>query len=245
MEQHQSGYRQSCNICQEQQKEQCTESLTKYEIPVRLWQIVVTDLFQVNGSQYILVVDYYSKYPLVKKLKEFSSQEMINLTKQIFGEQGIPEGVFNDNGPHYCLTLFKRFAKEWGFEHRTSFPRYPQSNGLAERCVQAIKAAIRKATTSNRDLDMVLPCLRSTPIDHAISSPGELRFNRKLEGNLPVKCPNNLALKEKMATCLYQRQSDQKSQHDKHVRHLLSLLVEKRVRVLDQGTSKCTTKYND
>ena len=39
----------------------------------------------------MLVVDYYSKYPLMKKLKEFTSQKIINLTKQIFGEQGIPE----------------------------------------------------------------------------------------------------------------------------------------------------------
>ena len=142
-----------------------------HTIPVRPWQIVATDLFQVNGSHNMLVVVYYSKYPLVKKLKEFSRQEIINLTKQIFGEQGIPERVFSDNSPHYSSSLSKRFSMEWGFDQRTSSPRYPQSNGLADRCVQALKDAIRKATTSNRDLHMVLLCLRSTPIDHVIPSP--------------------------------------------------------------------------
>ena len=114
----------------------------------------------------------------------------------------------------------------------------PQSNDQAERCVQAIKSAIKKATSSNGDLDMVLICLRSTPIDYTIPSPGELLFNRKLIENLPVKCLNNLALKEKIAILLYQRQPDKISQHDKHVSDLPSLLVGQRIRVLDQGTSK-------
>ena len=74
----------------------------------------------------MLVVDYYSKYPRVGKLKDFSSQEIINLTKQIFGEQGIPERLIGDNGPYYSSTLFKQFSREWGFEHYTSSPRYPQ-----------------------------------------------------------------------------------------------------------------------
>ena len=172
---------------------------------MRPWQIVITDLFQFGRSHYMLVVDYYSKYPLVRKLKDFSSQEIINLSKQIFGEQGIPGRLISDNGPHYSSTLFKQFSREWGFEYYTSSPSYPQSNGLAERCVQAIKSAMQKATSSNRNLDMMLLCLRSTPIDHVIPSPGELLYNRKLVGNLPVKCPNNASQKEKIATRLYQR----------------------------------------
>ena len=145
---------------------------------MRPWQIVATDLFLVGRSHYMLVVDYCSKYPLVRKLKDFSSQEII-LTEQIFGEQGIPEKLISVNGPHYNSTLFKQFSREWGFEHYTSSPRYPQSNGLAERCVQAIKSAMQKAVSSNCDLDMVLLCLRSTPIDHVIPSLGELLVNRK------------------------------------------------------------------
>ena len=49
-----------------------------------------------------------------------------------------------------------------------------------------------------------------------------------------MKCPNNLALKEKIAIHLYHMNVDKKSQHDKHVRDLPSLLVRQRVRVLDQ-----------
>ena len=229
---------QGCVICQEKQKAQCAESLKPHEISVRPWQIVITDLVQFGRSHYMLVGDYYSKYPLVRKLKDFSSQEIINFPKQIFGEQGIPEGLISNNGPHYSSTLFKQFSREWGFEHYTSSPRYPQSNGRAERCVQAIKSAMQKATSSNRVLDMVLLCLQSTPIDHVIPSPGELPYNRKLVRNVPVKCPNNASQKEKIATRLYQKQSYQKSQHDRHIRDFPNVLEGQRVRVYDPDSSK-------
>ena len=52
----------------------------------------------------MLVVDY-SKYPLVKKLKELSSQEIINLTKQIFGEQGILEEYSMTTGRSIVQTF--------------------------------------------------------------------------------------------------------------------------------------------
>ena len=85
---------------------------------------------------------------------------------------------------------------------------------------------------------MVLLCLRPTPIDHIIPSLGELLYNRKLVGNLPVKCPNNASQKEKIATRLYQRQSYQKSQHDQHIRDLPNIPEGQRVRVYDPNSSK-------
>ena len=148
-------------ICQEQQKAQCAESLKPHEISIRPWQIVAAVLFQFGRSHYMLLVDYYSKYPLVRKLKDFSSKEIINLTKKIFREQGIPKRLISDNG-HYSSTLFKQFSREWRFKHYTSSPRYPQSNGLAERCIQAIKSTMRKAASSNQIcLEIDVPILLS------------------------------------------------------------------------------------
>ena len=40
------------------------------------------------------------------------------------------------------------------------------------------------------DPNMALLCIRTTPVDSNVPSPGELLFGRKLQGNLPVRISN-------------------------------------------------------
>ena len=225
-------------ICQELQKSQTAETLMPHEIPAWPWQIIATDIFSLNGINYLLLVDYYSKYPFIRRLREFSSKEVIGFIKQIFAEQGIPERLISDNGPHFSSQHFREFARAWDFGHITSSPRYPQSNGMAERCVQTVKAATKKAEISSRDINMTLLCLRSTPIDPIIPSPGELLFNRKLVSNLPTKCTNQNFRKGEIQDRLLQRQLTQKRQYDEHAKDLPNLIAGQRVRVQDQDTRR-------
>lgn len=154
------------------------------------WQILATDLFSLNGTNYLLIVDYYSKYPLIRRLREFSSMEVISFLKQIFAKQGVPERLVSDNSSHFSSQHFKKITKALGLWDIISSPRYPQLNSIAKHCVQTIKAAMRKTMLSNQDINMSLLCFWSTPIDHVIRSPGELPFNRKLVSNLLTKCMN-------------------------------------------------------
>ena len=52
-----------CATCQEVQRAQPREPLKPHETPSRAWQIVGTDLFVINRETYLLVSDYYSKFP--------------------------------------------------------------------------------------------------------------------------------------------------------------------------------------
>ena len=159
---------------------------------------MATDIFNPKGHNYLFIVDFYTKYPFILKLREFSSQEVISLTKQIFAKQGILERFISDNGLHFSSHCFKEFAKLWDFECITLSPRYPQMNGMSEWFIQTVKLAMKKAMLSNQDIDMSLLCLWSTPIDHIIPSPEELLYNWKLVCNFPAKCTNNNAWKEKI-----------------------------------------------
>ena len=62
--------------------------------------------------------------------------------KSIFARHGIPEVLMSDNGPHNYV--FAEFPKNYGFNHITSSPRYPQSNGEAEWAAKTIKQLLKK-----------------------------------------------------------------------------------------------------
>ena len=72
------------------------------------------------------------------------AEEVILHTKSIFARHGIPEVVVSDNGPQYSSEAYANFARKFRFEHITSSPHYPQSNGEAERAVQTVKNLIKK-----------------------------------------------------------------------------------------------------
>ena len=78
----------------------------------------------------------------------------------------------SDNGPQYASCEFTKFAREWGFEHVTLSPTYPQSNGLAERTVQTIKQLMKKAKEEKKDVYLSLLELRNTPV-HGTMSPAQ------------------------------------------------------------------------
>ncbi|ENN80638.1 hypothetical protein YQE_02941, partial [Dendroctonus ponderosae] len=51
-----------CNTCQTYQNTQTREPMIPHEIVKRPWHKVACDLFHLYGEQYLLVVDYYSKF---------------------------------------------------------------------------------------------------------------------------------------------------------------------------------------
>ena len=68
------------------------------EMPTEPWQNVGTDLFHVNGKDFLLVMDYHSNYPEVAQLSSTSASAVITHMKSIFGRHGIPQIVQSDNG---------------------------------------------------------------------------------------------------------------------------------------------------
>ena len=178
------GLVKGCHTCQRHQKSQPKETLLQHEIPSRPWQVVGVDLFHLDGGTYLLMADYYSKFPIVRKMhgEGYNSADVVRALKSVFGEHGSPDRICSDNGPQFSSSAFRQFAKEWDFKHITSSPMHAQSNGLIERTVQTVKMCMKKAKESKTDIDMALLCLRTTPIDHKLPSPAELLYNREIEG---------------------------------------------------------------
>lgn len=81
----------------------------------------------------------------MEKLSRTSSQAVIEKMKKRFSWLGIPQKVLSDNGLQYASKDYSSFAREYEFNHVTSSPKYPQSNGLAEKTVQIAKRILDRA----------------------------------------------------------------------------------------------------
>ena len=168
---------QECQVCIKNAKNR-REPLMTTPTPDYPWQMVGTDLFDLNGTNYLLVTDYFSRYPEVIKL---TSSAVITALKSMFSRHGIPEIVRSDNGPQYSSDLFAKFATSYDFKHVTSSPLFAQSNGQVERMVQTVKRLLKQSD----DPYMALMSYHATPLPWCDLSPTELLMGRRIRTSIP------------------------------------------------------------
>ncbi|XP_021170215.2 uncharacterized protein K02A2.6-like [Fundulus heteroclitus] len=101
--------------------------------------------------------------------------------------KGIPDIVISDNGPQYASLEFQHFSQKWGFEHRTSSPGYPQSNGKAESAVKTAKRLMLKAAAARQDPYLAMLDHRNTPSQGLNTSPAQRLLIRRTRTLLPTK----------------------------------------------------------
>ena len=223
MNQDIEDYVRSCNMCQKHQRSQPVETLLQHEVPDGPWKKLGTDIFQFDGGDHIIVTDYFSKMPFVRRIAvahQATSQGITTYLRQLFSEHGIPDTVISDNGTPFASVEFKRFSNEYGFKHVTSSPKYPRSNGAAERNVQTIKQILTKAKESGTDPYLALLCFRTTPIDQNLPAPAEILYSRRIRANLPFASPKTSNKNNRIRKALLVRQKSQKAYHDRNAHDL-------------------------
>ena len=89
----------SCSVCQNTSP--AREALLQSSLPDFPWERVATDLFELDGTTYLLLVDYYLRYIEVQKLTSITAASVITAVKAVFSRHGIPTTVVSDNGPQY------------------------------------------------------------------------------------------------------------------------------------------------
>ena len=85
---------QMCEHCQELQPQQPQQPMKMHDKPGMPWVKVETDLFEINGKSYLIILDYFSRYPVVKELWSTTAEAVIAIMRETFGVLGVP-----DNGP--------------------------------------------------------------------------------------------------------------------------------------------------
>ena len=171
----------NCAHCATYRPTQRHEPMIPTFIPERPWQHIGVDLLTFKKQEYLVAIDYHSRYIELAHMPSTTSFAVIEKMKNMFARWGIPEEVTSDNGPQFNAEEFAKFAETFGFTHTTSSPTFPQSNGEAESGVQIAKKILR-----DPDPSVALMTYRATPVAAIGCSPAELMMGRRMRTLLPT-----------------------------------------------------------
>ncbi|KAK3085724.1 hypothetical protein FSP39_007823 [Pinctada imbricata] len=94
-------YISRCGPCNMYTSEQQKEPMISHPIPTRPWQIIACDMFECQGKDYLITVDYYSDFSEVDRLESKTGKSIIGKLKPHIARHGIPDIVVSDNGPPF------------------------------------------------------------------------------------------------------------------------------------------------
>ena len=179
-------YTRRCQVCVKRSRP-AREPLQPHDIPEGPWQKIGMDFFDFKGKCFVLICDYFSKFPFMFNCKT-SWGSLRDRLIDLFSNEGYPREIISDNGSPFNSQEFADFLSSHGVRHTTSSPHYPQSNGFIERQIQTVKNLLYKAVDADtRSFQEVLAELRSTKIGKDLPSPAEILHGRCLVTGAPVK----------------------------------------------------------
>ena len=215
-------YISKCDICMAHRPGLAKEPLQQHEFVARPWSKVGADLCDLHGRTLLVVCDYYSNFIEVENISKSTTHGVSKALKTMFSRYGVPNELVTDNGPQFASAEFATFTKSWGFEHTTSSPRYPQSNGKAENAVKTVKRLFTKCRESGQSEYLALLDWRNTPSEGIGTSPAQRFLGRRCKTRLPVSGPllqPRYSTEEDTRALLGQKER-QRHYYDQHVKPL-------------------------
>ena len=192
---------------------------------------VGTDLFEVNGQHWLLMVDRFSGYIWAHRLAKTTSAAVISRLRTWFLEYGFPTHIRSDGGPQY-RSEFNAFCEENGIVHELTSPYMSQSNGLAEAGVKSAKRLLSKCLDTQEDFPLALQAWRNTPRADGYS-PAQLFYGRRQRSPLIPSLPLHHEEANRAAGAAARKQTmDYKvKHHDQHVQVQVPLVPGQHVHV--------------
>ena len=102
---------------------QCQEcikrSLQPHDIPEGPWRKLGMDYFNFDGNSYVLICDYFSKFPFLYRAKT-SFWSLRDHLIDLFLIEGYPDKIVSDNGTPFQSKEFAKFLSGLFIRHTTS-----------------------------------------------------------------------------------------------------------------------------
>ena len=222
-------YTKRCQECIKR-SQVAKEPLQPHDIPEGPWRKIGMDYFNFDGNSYVLISDYFSKFPFLYRAKT-SFWSLRDHLIDLFSIERYPDEIVSDNGPPFQSKEFAKFLSGLGIRHTTSSPGYPHSNGFIERHIQMVKNMLSKCSNT-RSFQEVLADLRTTRIGTGLPSPAEILHGR----NLAMKVQAEIDIKA-ICSMLQERQLKMTLSYDssRRAKKARPLVVGERCYVLGPG----------
>ena len=173
------------------------EKILHYNIPDKPWEVKGTDMFTLNNKNYLCIVDYHSKFPIVKRAENMSAESLIIVCKVIFSECRLTKRIISYVGDNFISDKFRQFCNCMNIKQVTPSSCYHQSNGQVEACIKFAKHTMKKCVKTNDDIHIALLQIRATPLEPRLPSPATLLFSCPMQGimqiinRMPINSDNN------------------------------------------------------
>ena len=140
------------------------------DLPTRPWEKLGSDIFHFNDANYLISLDYYSRFPNIRPLSDTSAPTISSHLTSLFVEYCLPYALTADFGSQLVSEIFKKKFKESGITLTFSSPYHHQANGVAERCVGTTNSLWKKAAENNQCPEAAMWMYRMTPLDDRLPS---------------------------------------------------------------------------
>ena len=182
-----------CRTCQLNQSKPKSAPVHAWEYPSQPWERLHIDhAGPLNGDTFLIVVDSYSKWVEVERVKSTDAKTTCRVLRKLFATHGVPRIIVSDNGPGFASEELKQFLSRNGIRHAFAAPYHPSSNGQAERYVRIFKESLKSLREGDVETKLcwfLFRC-RITPQTTTGQSPSELLFNRRLRSALSQMRPD-------------------------------------------------------
>ena len=188
-----SVHTSSCPQCRENAPSQTGEPLIPTASLMYPFQQVASDLFDIEGSYFLVYVDRLTGFPELAHFSQgTSSSNIINVLREFFHRWGVPEELSLDGAPNLTSLEIVDWLKSWKVNVRLSSAYYPQSNGRAEVGVKSMKRLLkgnlgRAGSIKTDGVAEALLQYRNTPLRGVDKSPAELALGRILRDTIPIQ----------------------------------------------------------
>ena len=126
--------------------------------------LVVTDLLEIKGCYFFVVLDVFKGYPWMRKFgKSPRTDQVTGAFNEIFLTWGYPKHIKTDGGGQY-RTEFKEYCASMYITPHTTSGYNHELNGKAEKGVSKVKSLIKKVAHAKGDFNVAFARLRDAPM---------------------------------------------------------------------------------